>query len=150
MPRIGPLSLALALFAGGLGAGGWLDAARALPGCVDAVTPERLAALIETIPAFAGRDARVLALESPRRRGHAGAPRIHACQGRLVTTRGAGALEYSIRPDARARDGARLHAELFQGGWRPALLPEPPRTGGDGGAVAAADARSGEADADAS
>lgn len=126
MPRTGSLPLAAAALALSLGACGWLEAARrpALPGCAAAATPERLGRLLETIPALAGRGARLVALETPRRRGHAGAPRLIACQGRLVTTRGAGALEYSIRPAPGAPGGVALRAELFQGGWRAALVPE--------------------------
>ena len=115
---------ALALFAS-LTLAAWLgvvpSGSRALPPCDAPDVLERLANALEEIPALAGRDARLLELDAPRARGHAGRHPLRACQGRLVTSAGDGDIEYSIR---RTRDGAfAIRPELFQGGWRRELEP---------------------------
>ena len=100
---------------------GALPNSRTLPACDAPDVRERLASVIEEIPALAGRNARLLGIDAPRARGHAGRAPLRACQGRLVTSVGSGAIEYSIR---RTRSGAlAVRPELFQGGWRRELVP---------------------------
>lgn len=100
---------------------GAMPNSRTLPACDAPDVRERLASALEDIPALAGRDARLLGIDDPRARGHAGRAPLRACQGRLVTSVGAGAIEYSIR---RTRSGAlAVRPELFQGGWRHELDP---------------------------
>lgn len=102
------------------------SAPRALPECDSDTVQAALGRALDTIPALAGRGARLLRLERARTRGHAGRRPMRACQGRLVTTAGSGALEYSLRPAQSGPVPFRVRAELFQGGWRRELLPVAP------------------------
>ena len=104
-----------------------------LPRCDAPIVRAALDGALETIPALAGRGARLRALDSPRERGAAGRLPLRACQGTLVTTLGRGSLEYSIRvrppgaagertPGSDERGGRRVvptyvvHAELYRDG----------------------------------
>lgn len=92
-----------------------------LPRCDSVETRVMLAAGLDVIPAFAGRNAELLDLERIASRGAKGRRRLRACQAWLVTDQGGGMLEYSIR-ESRGRDHAyAVRAELFQGGWRDRL-----------------------------
>jgi len=101
--------------------GGVLLRSPTLPSCDAPGVLERLASALDEIPALAGRNARLLELDEARARGYSGRHSLRACQGRLVTSAGSGAIEFSIR---RVRGGAlAVRPELFQGGWRDELHP---------------------------
>ena len=95
------------------------------PRCDASAVSARLAERLEDIPALAGRGVTLLGVEDVRRRGHAGTRALRACQGQLVTSAGAGAIEYSIRTSGDG--GFSVRPELFQGGWRARLLGDPNR-----------------------